>query len=113
MARDMKARLSRRAISDAAPLSPATAFFQVCTRCDIAPEQSAPLADASSAAIVRAAEDADMAMLRRLAFALFTAKTDNPKSWPAIVAAGAPQAILHRRLVLAGKAQPVGAGVVS
>ncbi len=113
MARDMKSRLSRQAISDAAALSLGTAFFQVCARLDIAPEQSAPLADASPAAIARAAEGADMALLRRLSFALFTAKTENPKSWPAILAAGAPQAILHRRLVLGGKAQPVGEGIVS
>lgn len=113
MARDMRSRLNRRAISDAAALSLGTAFFQVCTRCDIAPEKSAPLADASPHAIARAAEGADMKMLRRLAFALFTAKQETPKSWNAIVAAGAPQAILSRRLVLAGKEQPVGAGIPS
>ena len=60
--------------------------------------------------IARAAESADMATLRRLTFALFTARKDNPKTWNAIVAAGAPQAILSRRLVLAGKEQPVGEG---
>jgi hypothetical protein len=52
-----------------------------------------------------------MKTLRRLAFALFAAKQEEPKGWNKIVAAGAPQAILSRRLVLAGKEQPVGAGV--
>jgi hypothetical protein len=111
MARDMRSRLNRRAISDAAALSLGTAFFQVCTRCDIAPEVSPPLSDATPHAIARAAEGADMILLRRLAFALFTAKSETPKEWNKIVTAGAPQAILSRRLVLAGKEQPVGAGV--
>jgi hypothetical protein len=111
MARDMRSRLNRRAISDAAALSLGTAFFQVCTRCDIAPEVSPPPSDAAPHAIARAAEGADMVLLRRLAFALFTAKTETPKDWNRIVVAGAPQAILSRRLVLAGKEQPVGAGV--
>jgi hypothetical protein len=113
MARDMRSRLNRRAISDAAALSLGTAFFQVCTRCDIAPEVSAPLSDVTPHAIAREAEGADMKLLRRLAFALFTAKQDEPKGWNKIVAAGAPQAILSRRLVLAGKEQPVGAGIAS
>ena len=111
MARDMRSRLNRRAVSDAAALSLGTAFFQVCTRCDIAPEVSPPLSDATPHAIARAAEGADMKVLRRLAFALFTSKSETPKDWNKIVAAGAPQAILSRRLVLAGKEQPVGAGV--
>ena len=113
MARDIRSRLNRRAISDAAALSLGTAFFQVCARLDIAPEQSPQLSDATPHAIARAAEGADMALLRKLAFALFTAKTQTPKDWNRIVASGAPQAILSRRLVLAGKEQPVGAGVVS
>jgi hypothetical protein len=113
MARDMRSRLNRRAISDAAALSLGTAFFQVCTRCDIAPEQSPAPADVTPHAIARAAEGADMKLLRRLAFALFTAKLETPKDWNKIVAAGAPQAILSRRLVLAGKEQPVGAGIAS
>lgn len=111
LARDMRSRLNRRAISDAAALSLGTAFFQACARLDIAPEQSPPPSDAAPHAIARAAEAADMALLRRLSFALFTAKSENPKGWNAIVAAGAPQAILSRRLVLGGKEQPVGEGI--
>jgi hypothetical protein len=111
MARDMRSRLNRRAISDAAALSLGTAFFQVCARVEIAPEPSSVGADPH--AIARAAEGADMKTLRALAFALYTAKQQNPRTWNAIVAAGAPQAILSRRLVLAGKEQPVGAGIPS
>jgi len=109
MVRDMRSRLNRRAISDAAALSLGTAFLQVCMRVEIAPKASPPLTDVSPHGIARAAEGADMALLRRLAFVLFEQKRDTPKSWNAIVHAGAPQAILSRRLVLAGKEQPVGA----
>ena len=111
MVRDMRSRLNRRAISDAAALSLGGAFLQVCVRVDIEPQATHPITDTAPHAIARAAEGADMALLRRLVFALHTARQEAPKSWNAIVAAGAPQAILSRRLVLGGKEQPVGEGL--
>ena len=111
MVRDMRSRLNRRAISDAAALSLGGAFLQVCARVDIAPAAAAQPVDSNPHLIARAAESADMEALRRLAFALFKARQDAPKTWNAIVAAGAPQAILSRRLVLGGKEQPVGEGL--
>jgi hypothetical protein len=111
MVRDMRSRLNRRAISDAAALSLGGAFLQVCARVDIGPDPSPPLAEADAHAIARAAEGADMAALRRLAYALFSARQEAPKRWNAIVAAGAPQAVLSRRLALAGKERPIGEGL--
>ena len=110
MVRDMRSRLNRRAISDAAALSLGGAFLQVCTRVDIAPEAGTKGVDLTPHLIARSADSADMATLRQLAFALFKARQDAPKTWNAVVAAGAPQAILSRRLVLGGKEQPVGEG---
>ncbi len=111
MVRDMRSRLNRRAISDAAALSLGGAFLQVCVRVDIEPQATHPVDDTAPHAIARAAEGADMALLRRLVFALVAARQDAPKSWNTIVVAGAPQAVLSRRLVLAGREQPVGAGI--
>lgn len=112
LARDMRSRLNRRAISDAAALSLGAAFFQVCARLDIAPQTDGQQAVLSPHGIARAAESADMKGLRALVFVLFASKQQDSKGWNAIVAAGAPQAILSRRLVLAGKEQPVGEGIV-
>ena len=113
MVRDMRSRLNRRAVSDAAALSLGGAFLQVCTRVEIEPQATNPIVDSVPHAIARAAEAADMALLRRLVFALHTLRQDTPKAWNAIVASGAPQAVLSRRLVLAGKEQPVGEGITS
>jgi hypothetical protein len=110
MVRDMRSRLNRRAVSDAAALSLGTAFFTVCTRVEIAPLQNAPVDLETPHDIARAAESASMGGLRKIGWALFAAKQAEPKSWIKAVAAGAPQAILSRRLALAGREAAVGEG---
>ncbi|MDP3660180.1 hypothetical protein [Phenylobacterium sp.] len=101
--RDMRSRLNRRAISDAAQLSLGTAFLQTCARIDIAASEPLPVETLSGAAVVKVAAAADLATLARLVATLRDAKAEQPKTWPALVAAGAPQAILSRRLALAGR----------
>ena len=108
MVRDMRSRLNRRAVSDAAALSLGTAFFTVCTRAEIAPLLNAPVDSPDPHQIARAAESATMGGLRKLGWALLSAKQAEPKSWLKAVVAGAPQAILSRRLALAGREAAVG-----
>ncbi len=110
MVRDMRSRLNRRAVSDAAAISLGTAFFKICERAEIAPLANAPIEIEDPHKIARAAESATMGGLRKLGWALFSAKQAEPKSWLKAAAAGAPQAILSRRLALAGREAPVGEG---
>ena len=110
-ARDMRNRLSRKAVSDKALGALGTAFFEVCRRLELppGPTAAADLA-APPAAIVRLAGQADMTLLSRLVALLQPQKQKSPETWPAIVAAGAPQAIISRRLALAGREPPVDQG---
>ena len=66
-----------------------------------------PVEALSAEALIKAAQAADMKTLARLVATLKEHKQNQPKAWPAIVAAGAPQALLSRRLALGGREPPV------
>jgi hypothetical protein len=105
--RDMRARLGRRAVSEAALSSLGTAFFQVCAMSDIGGGEPFPVEELSAPALISQARGADMKTLARLVATLEAHRRKQPKAWPAVVAAGAPQALLSRRLALGGREPPV------
>ena len=107
--RDVRSRLSRRAVSDKAQLALGAGFLQACERVGIIPlsRSGAGSAPADFGELARAAAAADLAELSRIAGALRTVKESATASWPAAVAAGVPQAVLSRRLALAGREPPV------
>jgi hypothetical protein len=109
MLRDVRSRLNRKAVSDAALFALGTAFLQACERVDIAPGEPIPVENLSPPAFVKAAQGADMKTLGRLVATLRDYRAKHPKQWPALVAGGVPQAVLSRRLALAGREQPVEA----
>ncbi len=106
MLRDIRSRLNRRAVSDAALFSLGAAFLTACGRADIPPTTAVPAKVLSGPLVVKIATTADLATLSRLVATLAEHRTLDPKCWPGLVAAGAPQAILSRRLALAGR-EPV------
>jgi hypothetical protein len=107
MLRDIRSRLNRRAVSDAALFALGAAFLTACGRADIPPTTSVPAKTLSGPLVVKIAGTADLATLSRLVATLAEHRTLDPKCWPGLVAAGAPQAILSRRLALAGREAPV------
>ncbi len=102
--RDIRSRLGRRAVSDKASAALGTAFFQLCERVGVT--AGAPPDAGSAAATAQSAAAADMTGLRRLRAALEAERAHAPRAWAEALAAGAPQAILSRRLALAGR-EPV------
>jgi hypothetical protein len=107
--RDIRSRLSRKAVSEAAQLALGAAFVQACERVDMAPSDPLPVENLSAPAFVKAAQGADLKTLCRLVATLRDYRVKHPKHWPALVAGGVPQAVLSRRLALAGREQPVKA----
>ena len=100
--RDLLARLNRvpkGALGDKSvgPLS--KGFFDVCARVELAPGPPAPVV--TPAELKAAAKSADLAALQSLVGAL--QKHRAGADWRAWWDAGALQAILTRRLVLAGR----------
>jgi len=105
--RDTRSRRNRRAVSDAALFSLGSAFLTACTRADIPPTTAVPAKVLSGELVGKIAATADIATLSRLVATLAEHRTLDPKCWPGLVAAGAPQAILSRRLALGGREPPV------
>jgi hypothetical protein len=103
MLRDVRSRLNRRAVSDAALFALGTAFIAACARADVPVTTAVPAKTLSGLLVVKIAATADIATLSRLVATLAEHRTLDPKCWPGLVAAGAPQAILSRRLALAGR----------
>ncbi|MDP1632848.1 MAG: hypothetical protein Q8L66_15635 [Caulobacter sp.] len=109
MLRDVRSRLNRQAVSDKALFALGSAFVTACTRTDMAPTTEIPAKTLSGALVVKVAATADLATLSRLVATLVAHRALDAKCWPGLVAAGAPQAILGRRLALGGREQPVEA----
>lgn len=103
MLRDIRSRLNRRAVSDAALFALGTAFISACARADVPATTAVPAKALSGALVSKIAATADIATLSRLVATLAEHRTLDPKCWPGLVAAGAPQAIISRRLALAGR----------
>lgn len=108
--RALRTRLNKPAVSDAASATLGRAFFQVVARSDLAPaadpaglavvEASLGRAPSTLVEAVRAA--AGMANLNLL-LAVLHRRLADPAGWRALQAAGAPQAVISRRLQLAGR----------
>ena len=108
--RTLRTRLNKPAVSDAASATLGRAFFQVIARSDLEPiADPAGLAviettlGRAPAAILDALHGAGMANLRLLLAVLHKRLTANPADWRALQTAGAPQAVISRRLQLAGR----------
>lgn len=109
MLRDIRGRLNRRAVSDAALFSLGSAFVTACARADIPATTAMPAKVLSGELVAKIAATADIATLSRLVATIVEHRKLDPKFWPGLVAAGAPQAVLSRRLALAGREPPVEA----
>ena len=108
--RSLRTRLNKPAVSDAASATLGRAFFQVIARADLAPTGNAAAVVALDArlgsvpvAAVRAVYGLDMAGLSLLLAVLHRRLATSPADWRALQAAGAPQAVISRRLQLAGR----------
>jgi len=103
--RDLRARLNRvpkGGLGDKSvgPLS--KGFFDVCARVDLAPAAASPELT-TPAALVEAAKAADIAGLQALVGGLQKLRAAKPEAWRAWWDAGVLQAVLTRRLVIAGR----------
>ena len=58
--RDIRSRLNRRAVSDAALSALGTAFFQTCVRVDIGASDPIPVENLSAPLVIKAAATADI-----------------------------------------------------
>ena len=108
--RTLRTRLNKPAVSDAASATLGRAFFQVVARADLEPAADpaglavieATLSRAPSA-ILDATRYAGMANLSLILAVLHRRLTTSPADWRALQTAGAPQAVISRRLQLAGR----------
>jgi hypothetical protein len=105
--RDLRMRLNRRAISDAALLTLGNACFQLLEQMPEGKGEPYPVENLSIPTLIKTAETANLPTLARLAATLKAYKAAQPQLWAKAVAAGAPQALISRRLVLGGREQPV------
>lgn len=115
--RQLRTRLNKPAVSDAASATLGRAFFQVIARSDLA-----PAADPAGLAVIeatlgrgpqgvlKAVPGASLSNLN-LILAVMRARLDaSPADWRALQVAGAPQAVIGRRLQLAGREPAPEAG---
>ena len=98
--RAMRSRIGRLPPGDAALGVVGRAYFEVLARVGLTPVDAAAMAPAE---IATAAAEADIEGLGRLLGSLRAVLQGPPAGWRAAVAAGAPQAVLTRRLVLGGR----------
>lgn len=105
MLRDLRSRMNRPAVSVAAQVTlGAVVYKALSTRFGVDPA-AAPI-PLTPAEVAVAAAEADLPQLSRIARGLEDYRASSPTRWPHAVAAGAPQAIVTRRLVLAGREHP-------
>ena len=108
--RTFRTRLNKPATSDAASATLGRAFFQVLARSELEPGADpaglavveATLGRAPSA-LLDAVRGAGMANLRLLLAVLHKRLAASAADWRALQAAGVPQAVISRRLQLAGR----------
>ncbi|HEX8570439.1 MAG TPA: hypothetical protein VF699_11025 [Caulobacteraceae bacterium] len=99
--RAMRSKISRPPPGDAALGVVGRAYFEVCARAGLPAAGDAGAV--SAPALVEAAASADMARLTALLGSLRAVLQRSPAEWRAAIAAGAPQAVMSRRLALAGR----------
>jgi len=100
--RQMRTRLNKAPTSDAASATLGRAFFQVIARSDVAPNATLDKSAESAAQLIEAARLADLTGLSAVMNVL-QVRLANPAGWRALQAAGVPQAVISRRLQLAGR----------
>lgn len=102
--RQVRTRLNKPATSDAARQVLGKVFLDTVFRVDIQPIESPAGSPAlSPAAMALAADAADMGGLRLLTGRLAALRATNGSAWNKALEAGAPQAVISRRLALAGR----------
>ena len=108
--RTLRTRLNKPPVSDAASATLGRAFFQVIARSDLEPAADGPGVTVMEAtlgraprALIEATRAAGMANLAVLLAVLHRRLTQSSAEWRALQTAGAPQAIISRRLQLAGR----------
>ena len=101
--RQLRTRLNKPATSDAARLVLGKVFLETVARVGLTPAEPTAAQPSAPAALIAAAYAADMGGLRLLTGRLAAIRAADPKAWGASLAAGAPQAIVSRRLALAGR----------
>jgi hypothetical protein len=100
--RQMRTRLNKTAVSDPASATLGRAFFQVIARSDVAPNAVLDKSADSAAQLIAAIRLADLAGLCGVMNVL-QVRLANPAGWRALQTAGVPQAVISRRLQLAGR----------
>lgn len=108
--RSLRTRLNKSPTSDAASATLGRAFLQVIARNGVEPAADPAGLQVIEAtlgrdpkAVVEAVRGASMANLRLLTAVLARRLAVSPADWRALQAAGAPQAVISRRLQLAGR----------
>ena len=108
--RALRTRLNARAVSDAASAVLGRAFFEVIARSELQPAADPAgltvieaTLGRSPSALLDAVQGAGMSNLRLLLAVLRKRLTTNASDWRALQAAGVPQAVISRRLQLAGR----------
>src|ERR1700742_4592477 len=100
--RKMRPRLISPATSDAASATLGRAFFQVIARVGVAPNAVLDKSADSAAPLLGAPRLATLGELNGLMNVL-QVRLANPAGWRALQTAGVPQAVISRRLQLAGR----------
>lgn len=107
--RQMRTRLNKPPASDAASATLGRAFFTIADRVGVRPDAELQKAAESAEQLKVAIGEADLAGLTRVMNVL-KVRLGNPPGWRALQAAGVPQAVISRRLQLAGRERVAEAG---
>lgn len=103
--RQMRTRLNRPAVSDAASATLGRAFLQVVGRVGVAPTTMLDKSADSAAQLLATISLATAAELNAV-MSVLQLRLANPAGWRALQTAGVPQAVISRRLQLAGREPP-------
>jgi hypothetical protein len=108
MIRDLRSRMNRHAVSPQASATLGGVVYKALTTRFGLDATAAPISLAAGE-VAAAALEADLATLSKIARGLEDYRQASPSRWPHAVSLGAPQSILTRRLVLAGREAPKSA----
>lgn len=100
--RQMRTRLNKPPVSDAASATLGRAFFTIVDRVGVQPNAELQKPSEGADQLKAATRDADLEGLTRVMNVL-KVRLANPPGWRALQAAGVPQAVISRRLQLAGR----------
>jgi hypothetical protein len=105
--RQLRSRLNKPAVSDAAKSVLGKVFFDSIVRYGLAAEPPAPGGQPPAlAALTAQAHAADLPGLRQVLGHLAALREKGGPGWAKALADGAPQAVISRRLALAGREPP-------